>query len=64
MDVWKPEYICILDSGCVHSSAGHSLSCQKKNVEYAEAARRQEKARRLARMDAVIEDRSEDTEQQ
>lgn len=54
MAEWRPDYVCLLDTACVHPSPGHSLSCQEKNKVYAEAVRQQERERRLNLMDAVI----------
>lgn len=53
MTDWKPEYLCVLDGGC--NRGAHSLNCQEKNKEYSQAARSQERARRLKHMRAVIE---------
>lgn len=54
MTYQKPDYICVLDSGC--SSKGHSLNCQEKNKKYAEAWMACERRKREAEMDAVIND--------
>lgn len=47
-----PGYLCLLTPGCDRRE--HSMGCQDKNKEYAEAWRAQESKRRRALMNAVI----------